>query len=1335
MITRPGYDPLNEILSHHAAQNRQQSAFMASSEETGLWQEDIRFCLDPSPEPTGSQAVHDTSKSEENEIHSILELQQMSLSTVLDGSAAPTTPAEDGGVGREGTTAGLPGNLDDEESEMRPEDKEFVKNGMKVTDPAVLQREERRANGEEEGGDEGADGDAWDETTKESSAAPSTPASAPASSRKTSKKMRKPRVSNVAPLPDCQPISSGDQEGLQQAMDLERNETQAHAYAGFKTISAGRRFWLTPPVIKALQSWLQAGKPTSVVQMGIQYKELLDRGELEMAETATEASVFFDQYPFELEYTQIKDRDQSSEQKRRDLELGANNFNASELSYQGKAHALILKWMIVQCEAYLNKSIEEQKAEHQEFRKTKLPWGVVPEWDDLPELVRPVWQSKEYRDLCPDLEELNRAHNVLSSFRRYFTSRKPSFSGVWSKNVTSRTWFPNINIESAIPHWMGVPPISAATLNIRPKETQAESSPRRLRVIFADDVSAAPVTKTNKRKYKEALKRAGVSPQTTIDLPSDMDPRDERREDRWRDCLRNFLKTPEKLAVLKRLVFVDGYDDDGDPFGRIFWDKTGAEVMLSWDQLQSDIKSGKHDQTFTIQVWLGFPVENMQDEDDPEEMEDVKRKLRDYEYSGTLDDQTERHLKVINGRVFRKSEAVPSDVAGEGLVATVEDTESEEAEPFDPDVLKYMQDRLRFRTGRRRCPKPMDIGLADGLRSGEKEAFLKSFYSKLSDIHVENDSPEMLDMQRAIITEITNWFSDQDAEKTDRGPNMAFKPPGLSDKQFIERWRKDVSAFVDAPARKLRTSHGNEEEEWTEEAMDYQSQLQKEARKLDAGVGPQLGPSVMDAIHIFQATETGESHIRDENLKKYALPAKLFGEKPVTCKVYAHQMTGCLWQQCHSRANISELALPEDMRGIRSQDAPAKAAIKRLQFVPTMGGYIKDDTGLGKTITVLLNAALDAANGKPEMIGGKEVHRPIQILCPTSAVMKQWYDAIQKDFAAVLKPLVCHASQVSQNTGHRVSTKQLREGRNSSHPGLRAALDQSNPDARSYVLLTTYATDRERSLEPYWEACIGAPEKQSADIRPQGVSEYAAFVVPDDGTKSKKKRWCICKYRFIEEGWVRSVIMDEGQEIRHKGTMAHSAVLLRKAPINWIVSATPTLNSERDILGSLHLLWPAAEKVLKGSLERVGDEDPDSDEEPDERSLEYWYKKQLQKEEWGGLNSWKIFEKLKEMEDADELEDEHKLVALDPQRIASLLATQGGVDQTSYGLGETGLYHRFLNEAAMLVRNSNTEIPYDDTEKLSLRNLLPAVNWNTSTLERTSREERHGLFWDRLFAE
>ncbi|KJX94525.1 hypothetical protein TI39_contig4182g00005 [Zymoseptoria brevis] len=363
-------------------------------------------------------------------------------------------------------------------------------------------------------------------------------------------------------------------------------------------------------------------------------------------------------------------------------------------------------------------------------------------------------------------------------------------------------------------------------------------------------------------------------------------------------------------------------------------------------------------------------------------------------------------------------------------------------------------------------------------------------------------------------------------------------------------------------------------------------------------------------------------------------------------------------------------------------------------MVSTIGGYVADDAGMGKTLLIALAMAIYAQWCEPEksgVTGKKHIgYRPSLYLAPSAGVAEQAYQTIRKHFPdRALIPLLCSGDypDAAEDAAYYVDKEELRAGKKTKHKHFKAALNTKHMTTAKYIMISTYRSNLFRS----WKK----PKSEKGKGEKKKVKK-AKRSKTDNFTEGKD---------LHQLKWYGRVIYDECQEIRNYHTQTNETGRERKAPVNLMVSATATLNDESDILGSLSLLWPNIEQRLKTKHSDI---------------WKSWYKngKALQ-----GETPWSLLEDLADIEEGGpiDLQDPRRLAAFNPWVIQKLLECMRNL---AYGLGKAGLYYKYLTETGQLLRNPSTHMPVNATQKLSLAKLVPQPHIRTELLRPALEEHR-----------
>jgi len=205
-------------------------------------------------------------------------------------------------------------------------------------------------------------------------------------------------------------------------------------------------------------------------------------------------------------------------------------------------------------------------------------------------------------------------------------------------------------------------------------------------------------------------------------------------------------------------------------------------------------------------------------------------------------------------------------------------------------------------------------------------------------------------------------------------------------------------------------------------------------------------------------------------------------------------------------------------------------ALSRLpKVLRTFGGFLRDQTGLGKTKQILLMLALSAflQQGLPQ---------PILLVVPASLII-QWAKEIREcwpgftlwvcysaqDMPSVLKKNVIHASHIKGLP----ETKHL-------PPHMRYLFDKTDHSQRKRadIMLTSFETLGNRST-------------------------YAVSTKVKNGYDEEI---IVREWRTRMNGYFGIVVLDEGHRAKNRETRTHASISLLNAPHIQIASATPMQN-------------------------------------------------------------------------------------------------------------------------------------------------------------------------------
>lgn len=116
---------------------------------------------------------------------------------------------------------------------------------------------------------------------------------------------------------------------------------------------------------------------------------------------------------------------------------------------------------------------------------------------------------------------------------------------------------------------------------------------------------------------------------------------------------------------------------------------------------------------------------------------------------------------------------------------------------------------------------------------------------------------------------------------------------------------------------------------------------------------------------------------------------------------YAYQINGAAWMLMHTLGGM-----PINLSKTHKENTMTAAALTKLNSIQTFGGLVVDQTGLGKTIQVLLFLAFYV------QFHHKTPYKPILLVVPT-AVICQWADEIATHWSHGFELIIAY-SELSQ---------------------------------------------------------------------------------------------------------------------------------------------------------------------------------------------------------------------------------------------------------------------------------------------------------------------------------
>ena len=234
----------------------------------------------------------------------------------------------------------------------------------------------------------------------------------------------------------------------------------------------------------------------------------------------------------------------------------------------------------------------------------------------------------------------------------------------------------------------------------------------------------------------------------------------------------------------------------------------------------------------------------------------------------------------------------------------------------------------------------------------------------------------------------------------------------------------------------------------------------------------------------------------------------------------------------------------------RATEPAIARSCEQLRSIQTFGGYLVDVTGFGKTNTSLLFASQYALYANH---GG--FHRPMLIAVPNGAVFSQWQENIYNNFQDLFM-ILSNDDRPSEAKFYMnwVSSTAMREApeKLDNWPDhLNYIFDTTDPRASRAVILTPYDSHAARTIRTEWRE------------KPQQAKKSSSSAAgPDVATKKpKKKKGQEPLYFSRWHGRFQIVLCDEGHKIRHPSTKVHASIAQLQAPINWLLTATPIMNT------------------------------------------------------------------------------------------------------------------------------------------------------------------------------
>jgi hypothetical protein len=370
--------------------------------------------------------------------------------------------------------------------------------------------------------------------------------------------------------------------------------------------------------------------------------------------------------------------------------------------------------------------------------------------------------------------------------------------------------------------------------------------------------------------------------------------------------------------------------------------------------------------------------------------------------------------------------------------------------------------------------------------------------------------------------------------------------------------------------------------------------------------------------------------------------------------------------------------------------------LKRLEYYrgpATGGGFLEDSPGMGKTADSLAFFDWWSKNADHVDSDGVTCHRPAMILTPDGKVLRQWVEEINKYFPGidliVMKPDAewVWNNKFGQKRFSYVKRAEVCDPQNKWPSHLDYIFNKADPKASRTIILGPYTTVRKRLVE------ITTVTKTQQELH--GKAPWPEKWCHDPETKS---------FRIFDvpfwKGKLSILFGDEGHQARNDKRQLHWMVRELEAPVNWLLSATPMVNSATDIAALSRFLWKHVEPRLKA--------DPDYPKLQQEIAIKMKNPDEAEKWKKNDIRVWRhVAENYPPTSDI-------QLIRLNPNILRELLRSKNIIDIHSF-------YHLFDSLAAIR-RSSSSTLPMTGAngEKLpglSLKDIMPPKSIKTVVLK------------------
>ncbi|KJX97459.1 hypothetical protein TI39_contig489g00002 [Zymoseptoria brevis] len=396
------------------------------------------------------------------------------------------------------------------------------------------------------------------------------------------------------------------------------------------------------------------------------------------------------------------------------------------------------------------------------------------------------------------------------------------------------------------------------------------------------------------------------------------------------------------------------------------------------------------------------------------------------------------------------------------------------------------------------------------------------------------------------------------------------------------------------------------------------------------------------------------------------------------------------------------------------------------------GGILADAPGMGKTRIAGAVAHWLGQHHIPLADNGNPLHRPIVLICPDGHLFKQWVIAMNDQYETLEIILAkTDFEWVSEQIGdasefekpirfHLLERAEMLSCQPPPH--LEYIFEKANPRASRTMILCTYSTWRARMMTTR----LVSPEEIQMEREKRNLGDEDELELPENWDfgkfdKTTKKRPIFAhEMNATANGWVDRIgmiFLDEGHQIRNNRNMLHWSIRFLKAPVVWLLTATPIINRISDIAQETKLIWQGAEKRLRNhehwSLieERY---EAALDSEDDEAGMKFW--------DWLSAEGTTIGGQLITKDSI------WRLLYLQPQFLIEVFETKD--------LIKIAKYFEHFDEVMSIRRSRDSTLPGYEGGTLPLNDIMIQHETITASIDFADENDRKEfLAWHRLYTQ